>query len=135
MNHRKYKICRKHGKAIHIQEVSGYYRCWQCRKQFQNAKRKNRKALLVKQFGNKCNICGYNKYLGALQFHHLDPKSKLFELGVREIRRSRSAILAEAKKCILLCANCHTEVENKITIISAKHLKFNKQFQQTGTIA
>lgn len=23
--------------------------------------------------GGKCQICGYDRYVGALEFHHLDP--------------------------------------------------------------
>jgi hypothetical protein len=28
--------------------------------------------------GGKCQCCGYNKYIGALEFHHVDPEQKDF---------------------------------------------------------
>ena len=40
--------------------------------------RNNRKQLMLKGFGNKCQICGYNKCDSALEFHHLDPSQKEF---------------------------------------------------------
>ena len=30
--------------------------------------------------GGKCEICGYDKNLAALDFHHLDPNQKDFEI-------------------------------------------------------
>ncbi len=65
--------------------------------------------------GGKCTICGYKKYIGALDFHHINPSTKLFSLSVKGLCYSWDSILKEAKKCILLCKNCHTEVENKIS--------------------
>ena len=51
------------------------------------------------------------RYVGALQFHHLDPVSKWFALSRRGATRSLAEARAEAAKCVLLCANCHAEVE------------------------
>jgi hypothetical protein len=65
---------------------------------------------LVEFRGGKCQVCGYSKCLMALDFHHLDEKTKEFELSQRDLTRSWDKILAEAKKCILVCANCHREI-------------------------
>jgi 5-methylcytosine-specific restriction endonuclease McrA len=65
--------------------------------------------------GNKCAICGYNKCSKALTFHHLDPKEKSFGLSERGLTRSWEKIKKEIDKCVLLCANCHTEVHAGIT--------------------
>lgn len=61
--------------------------------------------------GGKCQICGYSKYAGALDFHHRNPSEKNFSI----CKRLRSAKLndvlkRELDKCDLLCANCHREV-------------------------
>jgi len=70
----------------------------------------SRKLELIKLMGEKCN-CGYNKNLAALVFHHIDPNTKSFELDSRKISNmSMSDLLVEAKKCILLCHNCHMEI-------------------------
>ena len=49
--------------------------------------------------------------LGALQFHHLDPATKAFEVSRQGITRSLQRLRLEAQKCVLLCANCHAMVE------------------------
>jgi hypothetical protein len=58
-----------------------------------------------------CAVCGYGRCLAALQFHHLDPASKRFNLSLKGLARSYAEARAEAQKCVLLCANCHAEVE------------------------
>ena len=59
--------------------------------------------------GNKCQICGYNKSIAALEFHHLNPKEKEYQLSSGNCR-SIQEDLEEAKKCILVCSNCHKEI-------------------------
>jgi hypothetical protein len=63
-------------------------------------------------FGGKCVKCGYNKCIGALQFHHTDPSKKSFGIAEGYQRFSLAKLIEEAKKCILVCANCHSEIEN-----------------------
>lgn len=81
-------------------------------------KRKKRRDLMheirkkieaVNLMGGKCQVCGYNKCIGALDFHHIDPSTK--EHGWSTLRKqSRKTVLGEIKKCILVCANCHREI-------------------------
>ena len=59
-------------------------------------------------------MCGYNRYVGALDFHHVDPAKKELALSVKGLCYSWNNVLEEAKKCTILCKNCHTEVENRI---------------------
>lgn len=76
----------------------------------QQARGKQRKEKLVNLKGGCCNHCGYNKSMAALHFHHVDPSTKKHQLDLRSLsNRSWDAILQEADKCILLCANCHAE--------------------------
>ena len=67
---------------------------------------KNRKQNLISVFGNKCCICGFNSYPEALDFHHVNPEEKEFPLS-SNVMKSLEKQLKEAKKCILVCANCH----------------------------
>lgn len=80
--------------------------CTTCRgKKARNA----RKMKLIELNGGKCSNCGYNKCSKALQFHHIDPKDKLFALSAY-LHLALDTLMKEAKKCILLCANCHAEL-------------------------
>ncbi len=67
------------------------------------------KKKLVEEFGGKCSICGYSKYLGALEFHHKDPKEKEFTIASRNTR-AYDKLKKEADKCLLVCSNCHKEI-------------------------
>jgi hypothetical protein len=66
--------------------------------------------------GGKCRVCGYSKCFAALEFHHLDPTTKISELSNHSI--SIQVASEEAKKCVLLCANCHREHHNGMLDLS-----------------
>jgi len=73
--------------------------------------KKNRKIKLIRIKGSKCQDCGLEysgKNGGLFQFHHIDPSEKLFGLALAKMNRSWEKILNEAKKCTLLCSNCHS---------------------------
>ena len=77
------------------------------------------KARLVAYFGGKCILCGYCKCPDALEFHHRDTTKKEFGVSAKGINYAFNRVLEEAKKCDLLCANCHREVEaaNKSLVV------------------
>ena len=66
---------------------------------------------LVLYKGGKCQECGYSKCEGALQFHHLDPNEKDFNLSNKYNNGcfDMDKLKLEVDKCVLLCANCHAE--------------------------
>lgn len=70
------------------------------------------KELLVAEFGGKCKICGYDKCISALEFHHLDPTKKEMGMSTRGYTKSTKTYRKEANKCILVCSNCHREIES-----------------------
>lgn len=67
--------------------------------------------------GNKCQCCGYDKCEAALEFHHLDPAQKDFNISDRDIKLNWDEIKNELDKCILVCSNCHKEIHNGIRTI------------------
>jgi hypothetical protein len=73
------------------------------------------KRILVEEAGGACVLCGYARFPAALQFHHLDPSTKEFALTREGMTRSLARGRDEARKCVLLCANCHAEVEGGFT--------------------
>lgn len=65
-----------------------------------------KKKILIDTLGGKCEKCGYNKNMAALCFHHLTGKD--FTISGRHNLKIET-LLEEAKKCVLLCNNCHME--------------------------
>lgn len=81
--------------------------------QYVKERRKQRKLALIKIKGGCCQICGYNRAYQSLDFHHRDPKAKKFPLSADLLaRKSWEVLLEEVAKTVLLCKNCHTEVES-----------------------
>ena len=103
--------CRWHGEGVFVIENSGRARCRRCRMDAVTEWRRRKKSRLVAEAGGRCVLCGYSRCVAALQFHHLDPESKSFALSMRGGTRSMERCREEAAKCVLLCANCHAEVE------------------------
>lgn len=69
----------------------------------------DRKIKAIERKGGCCSHCGYNKYIGALEFHHLNPSDKEFNWNKMRLLPEEK-IFRELDKCILLCSNCHREV-------------------------
>jgi hypothetical protein len=71
----------------------------------------SRKLMLIREKGGACSVCGYNKNMAALCFHHIDPSIKELKLDSRSLASSPIETLRkEVDKCILLCNNCHMEL-------------------------
>lgn len=111
-------VCRLHGTTTFVLEGRGYYRCTRCRSSAVSKRRRKVKQILVEEAGGRCFVCGYSRSQEALHFHHLDPKTKAFHLGHQGQSRSLARSRAEAAKCVLLCGNCHAEVEAGISEVS-----------------
>jgi hypothetical protein len=109
--------CRNHGRTtFRARGHDGQYRCLRCQSEQVIERRRRLRATLVAEAGGACALCGYDRYVGALHFHHLDPASKRFALGggdTRSLDRNRD----EAAKCVLLCSNCHAEVEAGLKVL------------------
>jgi transposase len=103
--------CRRHGLTLFRLGARGSYRCMRCRSEDVSRRRRRVKAILVAEAGGQCCLCGYDRCIGALHFHHLDPREKSFSLSDEGLTRSLERAQAEARKCVLLCSNCHAEVQ------------------------
>jgi 5-methylcytosine-specific restriction endonuclease McrA len=62
----------------------------------------------VNYLGGKCIVCNYDKHIGALEFHHVNPEEKEFSIGQVKLS-SFERMRTELDKCVILCANCHRE--------------------------
>jgi len=79
----------------------------------QNFKRMSMKKELVKIAGGQCAICGYNKSVNSLEFHHKNPKEKSFKISCGLTRKyPKEKLISEIKKCALVCRNCHGELND-----------------------
>jgi DNA-binding CsgD family transcriptional regulator len=107
-------ICERHGETRFVIRSDGPSRCERCRVEAVSKRRRHVKALLVAEAGGRCALCGYDRYVGALEFHHVDPSQKSFGLGRAGVARSLDRAREEARKCVLLCSNCHAEVEGGV---------------------
>lgn len=58
--------------------------------------------------GSVCERCGL-KDIEILQFHHINPENKKFNLSESYNIISYDALKIEADKCELLCPNCHAK--------------------------
>lgn len=85
-------------------------------------RRKRQCARAIELKGGCCCICGYKKSPWALDFHHVNPKLKSFGVS-RKWGAAWELILTELAKCILVCRNCHREIEAGITTVPEECLK------------
>ncbi|HEV2857427.1 MAG TPA: helix-turn-helix domain-containing protein [Solirubrobacterales bacterium] len=107
--------CPKHGRSTFTARADGRFRCSQCRIEAVAKRRRSLKRILVEEAGGGCLLCGYSRCDRALEFHHLDPLAKQFQITSHT--RSLARLRAEARKCALLCSNCHAEVEAGIAAV------------------
>jgi transposase len=111
--------CKHHGTTDFWLEGRGAYRCLLCRQEAVVRRRRKIKEILVREAGGACALCGYSRWCGALHFHHLKPHEKSFSLSRDGVTRSLDRAREEARKCVLLCSNCHAEVEAGIKNLPA----------------
>lgn len=86
------------------------YRCRRCVGEAVTRRHRKLKQTLVDEAGGACAVCGYDRCLGNLHFHHVVPSEKAFEIQMG-LGKSIAAYREEARKCVLVCANCHGEIE------------------------
>ena len=87
--------------------ISSY--CTKCCNDNRYSLIKQHKITIITELGGKCCICGYNKNISALEFHHTEPEHKDFHISNTKTTNINK-IRLEIAKCILVCANCHREI-------------------------
>lgn len=102
------RSCAGCGREFTLTRSKGH-RPSQCNSCSQMSRRALVKAKCVAYKGGACQRCGYSRCIAALGFHHVDEETKLFQISGNE-NRAWEVVKAELDKCIMLCANCHTEV-------------------------
>ncbi len=113
------RTCRKHG-LTEFALVGSHHRprCKACRSEAVARRRRKVKEILVEEAGGRCQLCGYDRCIHALQFHHRQPTEKSFGIAHRGLTRAISEVRTEMAKCVLLCSNCHVEVERGVASLA-----------------
>ena len=117
MTQREIRHCDKHGDtefAYYKSGSKGHWKCLKCQTEATQKRRDKVKVLAVAYKGGKCQCCGYNNYIGALEFHHINPEEKDFGVGSKGYTRSWEAVKKELDKCVLVCSNCHKEIHANV---------------------
>lgn len=117
LRNEKFKTCPKCNLKLELNEKNFYINkkiqrlynwCKKCNHKDTIDRQRKNKRLAVEYMGGKCQICGYNKCFGALEFHHKNPEEKSFSISkIKSIKFESQK--QELDKCILLCSNCHKE--------------------------
>ncbi len=108
------RVCKRHGPTEYQRYRAGKgrhrWRCKRCVGEAVTRRHQKVKRLLVEQAGGCCAVCGYSRCIVNLQFHHVDPSAKSFRMSMCA-GKALATYEAEARKCVLVCANCHGEIE------------------------
>lgn len=107
------KTCRTCGEKLDRSLFYKYYKhqnrnCKKCYRIIENQNQRQEKQKMVDYKGGKCERCGYNKCIAALEFHHKDPTQKDFDISSGPSFKMKK-MKNELDKCNLLCSNCHKE--------------------------
>lgn len=104
--------CRTHGLtefALYSTANPRWY-CKRCIAESVTRRHQKVRQILRDEAGGCCAICGYDRTPLNLHFHHVDPSQKLFAVN-SAAGKAIATLRAEAAKCVLVCANCHGEIE------------------------
>lgn len=115
-----FRYCPRCSKTLHKEnfysrrgkEFSGVY-CKPCTSEQTLERQRKFKQKCIEYKGGKCERCGYDKCVGALEFHHKDPTQKDFTIAHRRLWKFDEITISELDKCSLVCANCHREIHYK----------------------
>jgi transposase len=110
--------CPTHGETEFVIDNRGGYRCRRCRMEAVTRRRRRVKAALVAEAGGSCVLCGYDRCQAALAFHHIDPLETRMMVSAQGMGIGIARLREEARKCVLLCHNCHAEVETGAAVLA-----------------
>lgn len=92
----KYKACGKAIEEEYYRNIERHFCGTKCKnKYFVDKRRKKIKQMALDYKGSKCSICGYQKSVYALIFHHLDPSKKDFNISKNGHSRSWDRVRTE----------------------------------------
>lgn len=79
-----------------------------------------------------CAKCGDTR-LYVIDFHHINPAEKEFNIHHKTAKKDFSIIENEVKKCVCLCRNCHMEFHYFYGVIPEKPIEALKEYLSNKT--
>lgn len=111
--------CTHHGMTEFAHYARGKgkrgWRCKRCAGEAVTRRKQAVKEILVEEAGGCCAVCGYDRCIINLTFHHVDPQTKSFGMSMRNTK-ALATYREELQKCVLVCANCHGEIEARLVV-------------------
>jgi len=106
--------CNKEFETIRRKHTCCSLKCQKAKYQKENrgdTYKPSRELVYKDKIAKGCSRCP-EKRPSCLQYHHLDPTTKIAGVGTLSQSKPPVIVAAEMEKCILLCANCHFVEEN-----------------------
>jgi hypothetical protein len=111
------RICPKCDRECNINEFynrrgkeNASVYCRVCTNIQSKQRQQNLKKEMINYKGGECQVCGYSRYQGALEFHHTNPNLKDFNISNLKHYKLDEVVKEELDKCVLVCSNCHREI-------------------------
>tara|TARA_S200002703_G_C3670846_1_gene205978 strand:+ start:221 stop:634 length:414 start_codon:yes stop_codon:yes gene_type:complete len=112
---KKCKKCTEEKSVSHFERQTSWH-CNECKQKMKKSYAppvsKNPHPQYIKKSKTPCVVCGWFGHLSAIDYHHVHPANKSFELSRALLSYSIEKVDAEIAKCVCLCANCHRGVHS-----------------------
>ena len=124
--------CRRHGSTEFVNYApltdGNRWRCKRCVGEAVRRRHHKVRRILIAEAGGCCAVCGYDRCVINLHFHHVDPATKAFNMSMAA-GKSEAAYRAEMAKCVLVCANCHGEIESGMTASPPAGARYGERWE------
>jgi 5-methylcytosine-specific restriction endonuclease McrA len=113
----EYKVCRGCNLNLSMNNYyNGWDKCLLCKKNMAAKRADIIKRQCLNYKGSNCCIhCGYDKYIGAIDFHHVNSTTKEFRMSKLGSKDFGEEHKMELDKCIALCAICHKKEHHRLS--------------------
>jgi hypothetical protein len=100
-------------RAVYNKRMAEYMRSYRKRNRHKctmqrRARVNKRREFIGRLKDNPCTDCGIKYKPWQMDFDHIDPRQKVFNIGTN-VLGSLLSIKNEIEKCELVCANCHRQ--------------------------
>lgn len=102
--------------------IRSYHKAYYASHKEDKARQDAEYRLKIRNLKTSCVKCGEPR-LYVIDFHHIDPSAKSFNINRKSSKSNFSELEREIKKCVCLCRNCHAEFHYLYGIKPSKPLE------------